>query len=70
LRDGQQEFRGEWHSGRGPCFWQSRGQLYTNEFKKWDAEFTQQGYTLSWKDEFKSEFGDAVIQALWSKPCD
>ena len=70
LKDGRHEFRGEWHSGRAPCPWQSRGELSAGEFKKVDADYTGKGYALSWKSEFVNEFGKPVIQAIWTQPCD
>jgi hypothetical protein len=70
LNNKRQEFRGEWHSGQGPCSWRSHGELSSGQFKKIDAEYTADGYTLSWKSEFASEFGSAVIQAIWIQPCE
>lgn len=69
LKDGRQEFRAEWHSGLGPCSWQSRGALSVGQFNMYDANYTGQGYALSWKSQFLNEFGEPVIQALWSRPC-
>ena len=70
LKNGRQEFRGEWQSGLGPCSWRSHNALSAAQFSNYDADYTRDGYALSWKSQFVNEFGEAVTQAIWTQPCD